>query len=701
MTTHKPDTDNHFTEHETRLLNLLPKKHEHDVGDLAEALKVSSEEIIRIAHALSTRGYRITYDGARNVIRLVGENENGGVKHPDISEVLNRFSIGVIAEPRIGAKQEQMALLDGVYKEFEHRGVSFVICAGNVTVGKPDNGSTLISTRPDTFLFTPQEQRDFVVKHFPKAGKKIKTYFIAGRRDLTFRGKQGYSIVQDICQRRPDFVYWGDKTRAFDVRGLKMRVMNPYDDNGPDGKTYGVQQIANSLDDPHPDILLVAGMHRFGLLPDYWNDGWGYVCMIPSLHSQMTRQSNKRAPVRPDIGAVIIHIDFNKLDANGKPEVLFEGINLNPYADYSGSEHFEPYPEHDANNLAEEESKILAWLHAASEFGLTIGEVSRRLKKNRKSVESIIAHLQELGYPISIPEDIKRLILKQKIRETFPTTNIEIAKEVEVGAVSDTHLTGNHQQIGLLRRAYDTFGERGIELVFHGGDLYDGGPSVGYRGHSIDMVGNDIHKLRDYVVARYPSIAIRKEGEKARKGKTVGIGGNHDGWIVSHGGLDFVEAVSKERRDFEYLGSEFGYYLYKDIFFYLLHPRGGSGDTRSRKLEMFIKKARNRIGKGKGHPRVMLLGNWHQAIAFFDRDILGFLLPCMKSEDSFHTTLGLVPQLGFWIIRIGLDKDNNIVNYIPEYFGFSEKDIDPWDYTDFHRWEIKQAKAERNTQVER
>lgn len=679
-------------EERLKLLNLLPRQLEHDVSKLAEEFGVSSEEILHIARSLSEHGYQIRCNREKNTIFLMGEGENGSIKYPDIKDVLDHFKIGFISETRVGSKQEQIRLLKGLYEWFATIGVAFVVLLGNVVVGKPDSGSSRTPIRQDVFLFGAEEQRDFIVEHFPIVGKKIKTYIIAGRRDLSWRGKKAYSIIQDICSRRPDLVYWGDQTRMFEVRGIKIIVKNPYDDNGPHGKTYGVQQIADSLDDPHPDVLVVAGMHRYSLIPDYWNDGFGYVCMVPSMHSQMMRQSNKPAPVRPDIGAAILDIDFNKLDSYGNPKVLYTGYNLNPYADYSQSEHFEPYPVYDSSNLSSEESRVLRLVHSASEFGVTVGEISRRIvKMSSKKASDIVEKLIISGHPLTILADRKTVVVAKKIRKNFPAIKFNIAREVKVGVVSDTHLTSTHQQVKLLERSYEVFSENGVEVVLHGGDWSEGAPSAGYRGHMKDVAGTNINKLRDYVVDRYPRLTVMRKDGSVEEGKTVGIAGNHDDWIQAAGGLDFVQAIADKRNDIEYLGSEYGSVVIGGVYYYLLHPRGGSGDTLSRKLEMHIRRARNRASKGKGNPRVFILGNWHQAIAFFDRDVLGFLAPCMKSEDDFHATLGLVPKIGFWIINLGLDEKNNIVSFTPEYFGFREDELDSADYTDFHKWEIEQA----------
>lgn len=697
MTTQGSQRKSSFSESELKLLNLLSKQDEYDVDALAEALDVSSEEVIHIAKSLFDKGYRIKNDQARGVLRLFADGENGEIKYPDVSETVDHFRIGVLAETRVGSKQQQPRLMKGAYEHiFAHLGVAFIMLIGNVFAGKPDTGSSRMPIRPDLFLFSAEEQRDFALEHFPVAGKKIKTYMLAGTRDLTFFGKHAYSIVKDLCERRADFVYAGSQTGTFFVRGLRIIVKNPYDDRGPQGKTYGVQKIADSLSDPHPDILLVAGMHRYGWVADYWNDGFGFVGMVPSMHTQMTRQITKAAPVSPDVGVAVLDINFNEKDVKGRPKINYIGYNLNPYADYSNVGHLESHPQYNEGDLSEEEKKILKHIHEASEFGITVGEISRRLKLNRKKVEAAVERFQGLGHSISIPADIKRVVMKQELRKIFPAIEIAVERETSVGMVSDTHLTSTHQQIKLLERAYVRFSERKIKHILHFGDVSEGAPSVGYRGHARDVEGGNIDRLLDYVVDGYPSIRFFDASGTEIKGMTHAIDGNHDWWIVAQGGLGFVRALAKERQDINYLGSQHGAVIIDDVYYYLVHPRGGSGDTLSRKLEKHIKAARNRVSKGKGYPRVFGLGNWHLNMAFFDRETLGFLVPCMKSEDEFHATLALVPKLGFWIVTLGIDSKRNILSFNPEYFGFTEEDIDPNDYLDIHKWEIEQATTARH-----
>ena len=678
---------------ESKLLGLLSKHSEPEVSFLAKSLDVSSEDVIILGDSLSKKGYKIAYDKPNETIRLLTEAEEFGTTHIDISEALDHFRIGVIAETRIGSIQQQMCLLRGVYENiFKQLGTTFNVVVGNLLVGKPDKGSARASVRQDVYLRTPNEQRNFVVEQFPTSGKGVKTYIISGRCDLTFNEK-GYSIIQDICQRRDDFVYCGDQGHIFDIKGTEVMAMNPYQDNGPDGKSYGPEKIARSLY-KHPDILLVAGMHRAGLAPDYWNDGKGDLVMIPSMHTQMARQRNKQAPVHPDIGVCVIDIDLKQKDKNGRPKVSYRFINLNPYADYSQTEHLEPYPSFNKKELSSDEKEILKWLNNASSFGLSIGEMSRKRRQlSRQRIEEAISRLKELGYPIDLPGDKKRVYLQQSRRTNFSSAQFPRPEKTSALLVSDSHLTSKHQQVGILHKAYKIASERGIRHAFNGGDVHDGPAFGGYKGHDKDVTTPDPWEQLDYARDRYPHLEVNGEcscGEGCGCGKTYMIDGNHDGWQQQ---FDFVKELCDKRDDLEFLGSQYGHRIVEGVYYYVIHPRGGSGDSLSRKLEKHINQIRNRTSKGKGYPRVAILGNWHISFAMFDRDILGFLVPCMKDEDEFHATLALVPKIGFWLSHIEVDENGNIFSFTPEYFGFSEDEIDPIDYLDFHKWLIMRAQS--------
>ena len=127
----------------------------------------------------------------------------------DDSKVLNeKVKIGVISDLRFGSKNEQIALLNDMYKKFALDGVKYVIVAGNLLEGKynskdeRDYGKSLITN--DAY-----GQADHLIEYFPKV-EGIQTLFITGDTDHTW--KKELNIGEYIANARDDMIYLGPKS---------------------------------------------------------------------------------------------------------------------------------------------------------------------------------------------------------------------------------------------------------------------------------------------------------------------------------------------------------------------------------------------------------------------------------------------------------------------------------------------------------
>jgi predicted phosphodiesterase len=674
--------ESHLTEKEERLINLLSRQNNLAVSDADSQLGVSSDELMRIAKSLRDKGYDIRYYSEEDLLILVKEEDTGEVIYPDVKEILDKYRIGVIAEPRLCSKTQRLTILKEAYEVFRKWGVSFIILVGNLTVGKPDK-----YTQQDIFRKTAASQIDYIVEHFPTAGKKTKTYIVGGRRDLSFMSRQGLRIISSICAQRKDMIYAGDIEVDFPVKGIVIKAMNPFHDNAPKGKSYALQTVADNISEPHPDILLLGGIHKYQQHPDYWYEG-GLILGVPSLHAQMRKQRMRK--ISPDIGFLILEIDFKKRNRDNKPLITHHVFPRNRQSRAILNDYLEPQVSLEKTTLNEDQKKVFSWLSEATDLGLTIGEMARKIKKvpdgrtisARQYIEEILQAIQNQGFTIFRPEDSNRVVLQQAEKKKFSPPQIKEVRVVRSAHISDTHLTSPHQQIKLLREAYKRFARQDIIHVFHAGDGTEGAAGVGYRGHFNDVVLPQYDDVIDYIVERYPRV---------KKMKTYIISGGHDLWIQRAGGPDPIRHIASRRKDIIYLGREKGSRIVDNIYHYLIHPAGGLGYTLSFKLERHIKAMRAQ-GLGRGHPKVLQLGNWHQAYALLDDDILGILIPCYKTIDEFHITRAFNPRVGDWILELGLDEAGGVVRISLQYY--SQKDqIDENDYADIYLWQLKRIGA--------
>ncbi len=672
-----------------RQLLIFLKKEKNSINELSKALDLSSQAVRDLAEDLSTKGYDIRVGrngkdqkrvsrGEDQILTLVRSGEDVFQDALPISVVNKKYKIGLISEIRMGAKQSQISLLHWIYKEvFEREGVDFAVVAGGLVVGK-----TTPTLAPDVIKSDPNELVAYVVNHFPKSNK-FKTYVVSGRSELSWKDKDGFDIATAICEKREDLFKAGDLERTFDVKGVRVKVMSPFDDNAPQGVSYGPQKIADNLrDDPMPQILVIGGIHRRSRIP-----GRNGMCVetVPSLHTQMRRQARKG--VAPRVGYTILELKFNS-DWSFDPAAGLRA-SLNSLDAYVNPQDCYGVDFSLADKLDDVSKKVLQWF--AREPILSEGELSRRLGQSKESVRKVIAALSACGYNIPFKSDTKRYEFEMKEKEKFlpsPMKYEEVyqfkTKEAEV---SDTHLGSKHDLPEVFQRAYKDAAELGVRRVFNPGDVTDGPGSTGYRGHQNDVKFAGLDDLEDYAVSKWPRVRIKvdpnrpimvtklvynEEGkftyqeELIKEGEvwlqTDAIDGNHDEWTYRQNGHSIVRALAARLPEhIRYLGLLQGAAAVDGIYHRVIHPRGGGGYTLSFRLEKHMAAVRQR---GETNlPTVVYLGHWHTAYLLFDQR-LGMVVPCIKDEDEFHVVLALLPFVGMFVTEVYTNQKGDVMTRV-------------------------------------
>jgi len=672
-----------------KLITLLMK------GDCEERLlrtELNMDEITlrNLAQELGKDGYNIhVYKRGDEDVFTLETGEDINTEAIPISFLNKKFKIGLISDLRMGSKKSQISLLHGIYKDiFEKEDVDLVIVTGGLVNGKPTVG-----TLPDALITDPDELIKYVVKHFPKT-KKFKTYIVSGRAELTWKNGKGVDIISAICKQRDDLLMAGDLERTFNIKGVSIKIKAPFDDNSPISVSYGPQKICDKLkDDPMPDIFVIGGTHRRSYIPTY--NGM-YVITTPSLHMQTKRQTRKA--VTPYIGCSIIELNYNQdwtinLGGGG---LMVHHIGLEKYVD--------PNDCYGVNlvlksKLSQKRKMVLDWFLKENGFALQRGELARRLKENKDSVDKVIAELQKCGYRINFAKDAKRYQLEVGLKKEFLPTSLK-SEEVFIWAtreagISDTHLGSNKDNPAILRKAYEDAAKAGCRRVYNAGDIPEGAGSTGYRGHLYDMRPGcvSLDDLGDYMVANWPKDITVKvdpkhpmlvtemfnwpDGKIGYKEKLVkegnvilqtdAIEGNHDGWAQKTIGTRMVRTLAMRLSQcMRYIGYLVGSVAVDGIYHKLIHPEGGSGNCLSNVVEKHLKKVRESKESG-GLPEIVYIGHYHSAYLLYDTR-LGIRMPCLKDEDTFHETHALLPFIGMFITEVFLDKSGkNITRIIVDY----------------------------------
>lgn len=172
---------------------------------------------------------------------------------------LTEFEFMVMSDSHWCQKGQQKSFVEHLYNEAERRGIKTVYHTGDIVDG-------YYKTRPeqiyDLFAVGADEQKDYVVKHWPKK-KGITTYFIIGNHDETHIKNGGFNIGKAIAMERPDMQYLGiGYTTIMLTPNCRMDLLHPLD-----GSSYAISYAGQKYMDAltggdKPNIIFVGHHHK-------------------------------------------------------------------------------------------------------------------------------------------------------------------------------------------------------------------------------------------------------------------------------------------------------------------------------------------------------------------------------------------------------------------------------------------------------
>jgi len=265
--------------------------------------------------------------------------------------------------------------------------------------------------------------------------------------------------------------------------------------------------------------------------------------------------------------------------------------------------------------------------------------------------EKLINEMQERGYFVT------KAPKRQDYTFTPSLTEFE-GETIKVGIVSDTHLCSRYQQLTHLHSFYELCKKRGIEQIFHAGDITDG-QSV-YKGHEFELFLHGADAQVDYCVKNYPKV----DGIK-----TIFVCGNHDESHWNKAGVDVGKAIAKRRKDMKYLGFHGAYIALNGNkkAIYLHHGAGGCAYARSYKIQKLIEQF-----SPDQKPYMLFVGHYHVSnwLPMY-RNVSAWTLPCFQGQTSYLKRRGLYPELGGLIMEFVVGKNNKPIlpkfEFVPFY----------------------------------
>lgn len=275
-------------------------------------------------------------------------------------------------------------------------------------------------------------------------------------------------------------------------------------------------------------------------------------------------------------------------------------------------------------------------------------------------LERLAADLHARGIDFRVEHG--RLIQSVQDRDRDRETILPPKEHLRIGIVSDTHGGSKFEQLTALRAFYRYADEREVDLFIHGGDLTQG-PDRMHPGmeHEVHAHGSDAQV--EYVAQTFP----RSE----RYVKTYVIGGNHDASHLKQGGANVVRQVCGKRDDLVHLGQDAAYLTIGNLRAYVVHPDGGGSYAKSYKGQKLSEAlpVERRVN-------LLLLGHFHNWIAFQQRDALVYQLPCFQSQYGWMARKGLHPDIGGIVLDVWLDDNGGIRRAASEYVAYRPLDND-------------------------
>jgi len=230
------------------------------------------EDFVKEMHISITEAY-----GLIETMKLYGKpielqmNENGVMtfhkkKKNKTTQYISRDKEGlietnlcVISDTHLGTKEQQLTLINEVYKEAHKRGITTVLHIGDVLDG--DYTQVRKEQTYQLFLRGFDEQVGYVIDMYPHV-EGITTYFIQGSHDETHLKNGGATAGAWIDRCRDDMIYLGQDKATFKINNLKILMDHP---GGGNAKSYSYkpQQAIEGLNPGEkPNILLQGHYHK-------------------------------------------------------------------------------------------------------------------------------------------------------------------------------------------------------------------------------------------------------------------------------------------------------------------------------------------------------------------------------------------------------------------------------------------------------
>jgi DNA-binding Lrp family transcriptional regulator len=289
------------------------------IGEMSRRIDRSRETVLRLMQELQNDGYDVRFDDVTHLAHV--EKVAFQHKEPLALEPIYRKSlkVGVVSDMHLCNRCQQLTLLHTAYEVFDVEKTAFNLNCGDIV----DGNRMHRDQEYELFLHAFDDQKDYVVEHYPESQRKKKTYMIGGSHDMSFKKSSGANIVRAICDKRDDLIYRGEESASFTVEGYRIDMIHP--GKAPAyARSYHGQKLTEAVvgsamkeirghlqrrefEDVIYPLVLLCGHYHFGnYMPQYLGVE---SFLVPCLEAQTPFL--KRKGLDPQIGFMIIEFTFD------------------------------------------------------------------------------------------------------------------------------------------------------------------------------------------------------------------------------------------------------------------------------------------------------------------------------------------------------------------------------------------------------
>lgn len=232
---------------------------------------------------------------------IIYENHVENIIDTDWHNSDDTITFGLMGDTQLNSKYTQITYLHQFYDECKRCGVSEIYHTGDI-----DDGEKM---RPgheyELYKLGANEHIAEIIRVYPKI-EGVKTYFITGNHDASFRKLCGLDIGEMIADKREDMIYLGRDVCTVNITPkISMMMRHPWDGTAY-ALSYKPQKIIESMDESdRPTIMGIGHYHKIEYL--YY---LGVHCLQTGCFQSATPFTTGKG-IRVSMGGWIITLKLN------------------------------------------------------------------------------------------------------------------------------------------------------------------------------------------------------------------------------------------------------------------------------------------------------------------------------------------------------------------------------------------------------